>query len=174
MDPASKPLRLFFAVPVDESVKAAAAKTQAELKAAGVEARWTDPASLHLTLRFLGDTPKERLPAARLALAALAGAGGFDAAFDRLGSFPGVIWAGVGDGSARLAALAARLADALTRAGFTADERPFQAHLTLGRGERRPPPTGLDWRWRARSVVLYESRLSSRGAVHVPLDGAQL
>lgn len=174
-----KPLRLFFAVPVGEAVKEAAAREGERLRAAGVRARWLEPETLHLTLRFLGSMPEERLPALERSLeAAVAQRAPFDLRFDRLGTFGDrVLWAGVGEGAAPLEALAEALAAALEKEGVPREERPFRAHLTLGRPERRVPAAALgplDWSCRAEQVVLYESRLSPKGAEHRALRSAAM
>lgn len=190
MDGASKPLRLFIAVPVTDEVKAEAARSAAELAKAGADVSWVAPASMHLTLRFLGSTPAERLPALERALdAAARGRSPFSLEFDHLGFFgapraPKVIWAGVGPGLEPLRSLAAALARALEAEGVPREERPFAAHLTLGRvrSARRsaallralkegPPPR---WTCPVERVALFSSALSSAGSVHSPLRERRL
>jgi RNA 2',3'-cyclic 3'-phosphodiesterase len=99
--------------------------------------RWTDPASWHLTLAFLGAVPSDDVPALADRVGAVAGrhrahrvgTGG-------LGAFPhprraGVVWYGV-EPDAALGALAADLAQDLSL--DVGD--PFQPHLTLARARR--------------------------------------
>ena len=61
------------------------------------------------------------------------------------------------------------------RCGLPAEERPFRAHLTLGR-LRRPAPVPIERvagpepvSFPVEEVVLYESRLASSGARYIPL-----
>ncbi|SFK86700.1 2'-5' RNA ligase [Geodermatophilus ruber] len=136
--------------------------------------RWTSPARWHLTLLFLGQVPPDAVddlvaaagpavaPTPPLTLR-LAGGG-------RFGSRrrPQICWAGVsGDGDA-LTALAARLATAARGLHLPVEERPFRAHLTLGRWRPGRPGDGdLPERlagyqgpdWPVTEVELLESHL---------------
>ncbi|WP_258372885.1 RNA 2',3'-cyclic phosphodiesterase [Modestobacter versicolor] len=146
------------------------------LRAAPGAPRWTPPSRWHLTLLFLGDVPATALgpftDAVAPAVAAtppmslqLAGAG-------RFGSRrrPTVCWAGLSGDVAELTALALRLATAARAVGLPVEDRPFRAHLTLGRwragrdadgdlpdrlaGHRGPV-------WPVTEVVLWRSHLGS-------------
>jgi len=182
---ADAPLRLFFAVPVDDAVRAAARAVIESLRRCGADARWADVDTMHLTLRFLGQTPASTVAALEKALAqAVAGKAAFDVAFDRLGSFkdrglPKVVWAGIGEGAQRLGDLAGALNAALKAAGFPDEDREFKAHLTLGRlrsprgasflrkalAEAKP----LDWRLRVDRAALFKSELTPSGPRHSEL-----
>jgi 2'-5' RNA ligase len=58
-------------------------------------------------------------------------------------------------------------------AGFEREERPFRAHLTLGRWRERVPrpdlPTADLGSTRLDTLVLFRSELRSSGAVYTPL-----
>lgn len=109
--------------------------------------RWVDRENLHLTVRFLGETPGERLEAVMEAgREAAAGVGSFSLSVGGLGFFPPrgavrVVWVGVGE-SAGLLRLRERLEEALFSRGFVREEREFHPHLTLARA-REPVPRGL-------------------------------
>ncbi len=136
----------------------------------------------HLTLRFLGDTSvaaRERL-LEELRTATLGSP--FALEFGRCGAFPrparaSVLWLGVAQGEAPLRALAAEVEDAVGRAGWTPETRPFSPHLTVSRMqppqdvrallERIPP---FPARLAVEEVVLYRSH-PGRGPVrYEPLD----
>ena len=81
---------------------------------------------------------------------------------------PTVCWAGVAGDVAPLTALAARLAGASRSVGLPVEDRPFRAHLTLGRWRPGRPADGdlpqrlADHRgpeWPVREVVLWRSHL---------------
>jgi RNA 2',3'-cyclic 3'-phosphodiesterase len=93
----------------------------------------------------------------------LAGAGRFGSRHR-----PAVCWAGVSGGVRELTALADRLAGAARAAGLTVDDRPYRAHLTLGRWRPGRPADGdlpdrlASYRgpqWPVREVVLWRSHL---------------
>jgi len=97
--------------------------------------RWGDPANWHLTFVFLGDVDPGTIDALTDRLAAAAARHEpTRVATGGLGGFPSstrarVAWYGVGDPEARLRALA----DDVGRAVDLDPDRPFNAHVTLGR-----------------------------------------
>lgn len=153
--------------------------------------RWAVTENLHLTVRFLGATAPDRIPdvvaateeTARGAApftVRLAGAGAFPAA-DR----PRVVWLGIVEGTAELAALAGSLSDGLSGRGWERDERPFRAHLTLGRADGVPgarravealadAAATLDAAWTVDRLVVYQSDLGRGPVRYRPLATALL
>ena len=174
--------RLFVAVPVADDVREAVAALMRELAGAPIEQRalgqprWVSVGGLHLTLRFLGATPNERIPELSGALTAVArGVEPFRIELGGGGAFPSpahprVLWIGVASGEPQLAQLSERLNDELSGYGWPRDERPFNAHLTLARTDGVP---GSDVRarrlielahdvrlgWQADDLVLYRSHI---------------
>ncbi|CAN5288780.1 RNA 2',3'-cyclic phosphodiesterase [soil metagenome] len=130
--------RRFAAVEVPGEVRAAVDGALAPLRRRCPGLRWSDPAGWHLTVAFLGALPAVRVDAARVALAGAAGAcPPFTTRLDgRLGSFAGVLWAGVVP-DAGLEALAAEVRARLEDAGLPSGQRPFRGHLTLARARGR-------------------------------------
>ena len=55
-------LRLFFAVPLPDEIRAAASELQQECACDELKIGWTRPQNMHFTLKFLGDTPESRVP----------------------------------------------------------------------------------------------------------------
>ena len=110
---------------------------------------WVKPDNLHYTLRFLGEVGEDgaRRAARGGAPRPRRAARAFDATLGALGAFPNarrarVIWLGMTEGGEPLVALARALERALARRGFDREaDKPFSAHLTLGR-VREPGP---DW-----------------------------
>jgi 2'-5' RNA ligase len=178
-------MRCFVAIPLPDEVKAkvAAVQTEARRRCGDVDMRWTAPASLHLTLKFLGTVAAERFDAVRTTLdRAVEGVRLPVLSLAGLGAFPQprrarVLWLGVTDGAAALVDLAAAMDRASAALGFEPERRPFAPHLTLGRV--RAPRGGGDLRdalaagegatagsWTPEAVVLYESHLRPGGALH--------
>ena len=172
--------RLFLAIKVPASIAAVLAGSS---KPVGGIA-WAKPDRLHLTLRFLGDTPppvlgplREQLRTIRVACFRIPVAG--------LGVFPPqgpprVLWCGVGPGHPVLCQLRQRIDDALLALGLEADRRTFVPHFTLARLDAVNPERLAGWLHRHRAFAaapflvdrfaLYASELRPTGAVHTALE----
>lgn len=141
--------RVFIAVETPRALRERVAWVREKLGGTGAPVRWVDPAQAHLTLRFLGEVPDEQLEAVRQAMAgAAAGVAPFSVTYQGVGSFgprgrPRVIWLGVGGGVEALAALAARLENALRAAGFPPSDKLFSPHVTVGRVHDPAPTAAL-------------------------------
>lgn len=150
---------------------------------AGADLRWVPPASLHLTLKFLGWTRHTALDAVRDALErATEGAPRLTFRTARIGAFPSldkaaVVYAAVEDGAGALAALAARIETAMVELGYPAEPRPFHPHITLARirepRETRvvkdlvlPVAEQMFGDTRVDAVTLFESETKSSGSVY--------
>ena len=86
------------------------------------------------------------------------------------------MWLGLAAGDELVGAIAAEVATRLLPLGFTPEDRPFHAHLTLAR--LKPPRSVADALgvlasdpvgdpWPVDEVVVYESRLRRTGAEYV-------
>lgn len=195
MSEAASPLRLFVGIAVHPVVREALLHTQAVLRSAvhgaGGRVRWVRPDGMHITLAFLGDTPRARLGAVAAALdAAARGVAPVSVVVEGMGTFgrptPAALWAGVRAHGA-LAALQGRVVGALAAAGFDAGEtRTFVPHVTLGRVKHWPRDLatnglfGFDANaafggFAARRVTLFQSeRRTDGGNVYVPLHDVVL
>ncbi len=181
-------LRIFFAIELDDASRRAAHAVAQQLAAAprGDAVRWVRPEAYHVTLRFLGTTPRGRIAdlvaAATRATRAIAP---FEA---RLGALAGLPAQGpraiVVDVAPHepLAALAAQVESAAVAAGFPAESRAFRPHLTLGRiRERRGRAPLLDPAlapaaapFVVASFALFQSDLDAGGARYTPLERVPL
>jgi len=138
-------IRAFIAVPLPEPLLAELARVQASLEkqVPPRSVRWVRPEGIHLTLKFLGDTRTDRLPAIQEALASVArDAQACTFTVGELGCFPNahrprVIWVGVQEPSGRLAALQDAVEEAVAPFGYPPEGRGFTPHLTLGRVQRQ-------------------------------------
>lgn len=149
------------------------------------EVRWTHQENVHLTLKFLDDTGEEALEGIRAALKEVAGRhASFYIQPSRLGAFPSagkarVLWSGVDEGSAELAALAADVECSLEPLGFGREERVYRPHATLGRARRGPVKVAEEYVVRIPGFVagrldLTESVLGTRGATYRTLESYTL
>lgn len=104
-----------------------------------VRASWVRDENLHLTLKFLGDTPVAKVEAlAQAAQRAATTHSPFEIIVGGCGAFPPkgqprVLWVGLEDPSGQLALLRTALENECADVGFPREERPFRPHLTIAR-----------------------------------------
>lgn len=134
-------LRTFIAIELDEALRGAIARVQEKLKRqmpAG-SVKWVTPGGIHLTLKFLGDTPAARLTEIETALrAASREFEPFEVVVEGRGCFPNfrrprVIWVAVRDRGQVLSRLQAAVEQRVAPLGWPTEQRAFSPHLTLGR-----------------------------------------
>ena len=144
------------------------------------------PGSIHITLKFLGDTPDTVTDELMLAMEkSVAGVSPFKLEVRQLGAFPSfdrpqVIWVGVNGEMEKLAQLQKNLEINTEQLGFKRESRAFSPHLTLGRvrdGARpdeiqrigklisETPFTALH-NIEVRKINLLKSQLTPAGAIH--------
>jgi RNA 2',3'-cyclic 3'-phosphodiesterase len=169
--------RLFVAVDLPEELRPAVARLCQGIGGA----RWTRPEQLHITLRFLGDTPEDRLADMRARLRqvrmprfelALRGTGVFPPAGARKPAR--VLWLGF-DPPEPLQTLKYAI-DAVLGPDPETAKRGFSPHLTLARFPTRPhhdldrflaEHAGFDdGSFLASNFHLYRSTLRPEGALH--------
>ena len=101
--------------------------------------KWVDSNSIHITLKFLGDTSDTIIDNLLLAMAeSVIGITPFHLETHQLGAFPAVdrpqvVWAGVSGDVYKLARLRENIEKNTEALGFKRELRPFSPHLTLGR-----------------------------------------
>jgi len=129
-------MRLFVALDLEEQIRRRISLYVQGLSGFAPEARWAAAASLHVTLKFIGEQPEEQMPHLQEALAAiqtrpislaLRGSGFFPTA-----SKPRVFWLGI-KAAQDLPDLAAHVDKALTALAIPREEHSFAPHLTLAR-----------------------------------------
>jgi len=135
-------LRLFIAIELDHAAKRALGRLIERLDDLPAKVRWVRPEQMHLTLRFLGETPAEQVHQIAAAMQrAASGVEPFEFVLRNVGGFPDlrrprVIWVGVDEPTGALARLYDRLTAALAELGYQSQDRAFTAHITLGRVQR--------------------------------------
>jgi len=131
--------RLFVSVDLDSLAEEVHAVQELFAGASGV--RPVDPQQVHVTLKFLGDTDPDRIPALVEELRAAvadSGVGPFEAEIGGLGVFPSleyisVVWLGVREGSAPMTALQAAIEERTVAMGFDPEDHEFTPHVTVAR-----------------------------------------
>ena len=180
--------RLFIAVPIAEALRGCVSRIiSGDEGLRRMPVRWTPAGNLHLTVQFLGDVEEKRIPTLKAILDRLSihidpgvlrisGAGAFPNKKD-----PSILWLGFEENPA-LPGIRKQIDEALTRAAFEIDRKPFRAHLTLGRVQRDRHLTAEELRHFETAfkadlfpdspldhVTLFESRLRPGGPIYTGL-----
>jgi RNA 2',3'-cyclic 3'-phosphodiesterase len=188
---ARKPIamRLFVAIEISDEARLHLMQVQKTLQAAVQKSmiRWTDPAKVHLTLKFLGEVRDGDVPGVTGALAGI-----------RMTTtslllrptgllfFPPrgplrIVGAEMGGDVEALGALQARIEEACAELGLPRENRKYCPHLTIGRAKgevggrvRQDLTRNMEGLWpgpefRAREFVLIESRPGRAGSEYTKL-----
>lgn len=187
-------MRLFIAIEMNRSVEEAARqviddlRTRASRLAPRAKITWSAPERLHLTVRFIGEADETRAQAIKSALGPTIDAAVFDVTVEGVGAFPPkgplrVFWAGLTDGRDGLIDVERAVSQRLETL-VPAEDRTYSPHLTLARVKdsaglsRATLLEGLSTthfgRVHVDAITLFESRLSPKGAAHVPLQRTAL
>jgi len=187
-------VRIFVGVGLPPGVRDAVDGSVDPLRRTRPPVSWVPVANLHITLKFLGETPQQRMPVLEETLDAVAaGCAPFSLRAAGGGVFPGVrsprvLWVGFGEPLELAGELQQNMENALSGAGFPREDRRFHPHITVGR-VRGALPAGWGERFvrslsgrdfgivPVESLRMFESRLAPGGAIyHVvrefPLTGS--
>jgi len=150
--------------------------------------RWVPARNIHLTLKFLGEVSSNNLELlTKILQAEIPRHRCFEIKVGTLGAFPSihrprVIWIGV-EAPGDLMSLQRSIEAETTRLGYAPEERPFSAHLTLGRVSHNASPdevrvigemlkgctVGQLGATTVERVRLFRSDLEPGGAIYTPL-----
>jgi RNA 2',3'-cyclic 3'-phosphodiesterase len=184
-------LRLFLAINLPAELRREVHAATVPLRECAPDVGWVEEHRLHLTLKFLGEQPAERMAEIEAAVAHVAGQhrellmslGGISA-------FPNfrrarVVWMSVAQES-RLELLHHDVEVACEQLGFEVEGRPFRPHVTLARVKTPLPEERLKQMRRVakqteyrsefivRSIDLMQSDLSTAGPAYTTLVAAAL
>jgi RNA 2',3'-cyclic 3'-phosphodiesterase len=174
-------IRTFIGIPIPSTPPLRDALKQ--LNRFGRSVKPTSPENLHLTLKFLGDTPRSQLNEIKKTIQlATANIPLHDIELTGLGAFPNVsrpsvAWIGLRP-TDHLKHIAAELDRLLEPLGFTPETRPFHPHLTLayvkgaasGLSEAIIEGRDLNFGTATISAVdLYQSELTPAGSRYTSL-----
>lgn len=173
-------MRLFTAIDIPKAVREALTQTIQQLKPVA-KIRWSKPENLHITTKFLGEVPPERLAAVVAALQGMASTGPIPIEVRGIGWFPNphsprVLFAGI-QAPEWLGQLHIRTDEALGALGVPAETKPFRPHLTVARMEAKTEVANLRQAifhlpgnqfgaFTAERFHLYESLTGGAGSVY--------
>ena len=182
-------VRCFAALPISAASREVLGRALKPFLDLGWPVRWVRPDTVHVTLKFFGEIPRERADAIAESLDfAVAGIGPLALSLSSFGAFPEndrvrVLWAGV-DAPTALELLQDRVETRSEELGFAGEGIIFRPHVTIGRvreGERLPRAetdrlfaTPLSAPFAADRVMLYESTMREGGAEYTALHTAVL
>jgi RNA 2',3'-cyclic 3'-phosphodiesterase len=179
-------IRSFIAIEVPELLRVKMEGVQRDLRRTGADVKWVRPEGIHLTLKFLGSISPDEAEKISQAIAPIVAQWvPFSLRIRGLGCFPSarnprIIWLGIDQGVEAVLALQKAIEDTAAAEGFAPEDRPFKAHLTLGRVRSPKGREGLNESlapckdveigvFRADRVYLFKSELRPSGAVHTKL-----
>ena len=183
-------IRTFIAVPIPIITSVAACLTNLKSKLVNDKIKWIDPANMHITLFFMGDTEEEKIAEIETYLQdAFFDFTSFEIELSELGLFsrqgrPQVIWMGI-KRIKELTEIKKSIDNKLSQIGFQPEDRPFKPHLTLGRVKYVSDKKQLNdlvqrdkmkvyGRVKINEIILYKSELTSAGPIYTPLETVQL
>jgi RNA 2',3'-cyclic 3'-phosphodiesterase len=187
MSSPDKNIRAFLAIEPQEDILRAISGLQEKLKREiSGHISWTKPQGQHLTLKFFGDiSPEDVKNISTTVQNSTALAAALNLRIEKLGLFPDarrprVLWCGVAGDGEKLATLQKQLDTDFAGIGFPKEDRPFRAHLTLGRIKDVHGLTGLSEAlnkysnfaagvFSCRELILFQSKLLPQGAVYTKL-----
>jgi 2'-5' RNA ligase len=199
-------IRAFLAVELSQELQAELATVQQDLKRRiepemkrDTRISWARPASIHLTIKFLGDMDEQVIDPLLVAVEETIGSQiPVNVPLEQLGAFPRhqsprVLWVGPSENwergaeAKRIAEIHGAIEQACEGLSFLRETRPFSPHLTLARikvGERhvgvalakagvldRPLSLGS---LAVEAVVLMKSELKPTGSVYTKLWAVRL
>ena len=128
----------FIAVPINPMIKQSIAVKQNDLKDSKLMFKqWTHAEDFHITLKFLGPIPAEKLSKLIFWLSRIDTLSAFELIIDGIGTFgnpnrPRVLWIGVQENNT-LSKLYKEVELVCKNIGFSTENRPYRPHITLAK-----------------------------------------
>ena len=185
-------LRVFCAIEIPENIRQRISQHAQQLREAlpDVQASWTKPDNIHLTLKFFGSiSQSDVVKASQAAARTIEGSSPFTIEIVGAGSFPSrgparVLWIGIDDPTGSLSHLQQKLDIECEQAGFPKEDRAFHPHLTVARLRSPRGARALADKHKAlgfhaaelevSSLILFRSQLSSKGSTYSRISSHRL
>lgn len=184
-----KSIRTFIALEISEAIKEEITKIQDEIKQSNsISGKWVLKDNMHLTLKFLGDTPLDKVKKVKEAIQDCFREDNLiNCNVAKVGVFPNdrfarVIWVGIEKGDIEIINLAKKIEKILSKLGFKKEKKDFKTHITICR-----PKQILDRNhfqlilekinnsfqpkeFVINKIIFFESRLTPQGPIYTPLS----
>jgi len=180
-------MRIFIALEIPKKIKEEISKTQNQLKAAGIQARWVKPEIAHLTLIFLGETAPNKVgEIEKILKEAGSQISPVNLWLEKVDCFPSptkakIIHLSLKGELGKLNTLALKIRKLLKKQKINFDQKPFVPHLTLGR-LKKPQNVSeilskikiLRQNFFVYQLLLIQSTLTSQGPIYKTLRSLEL
>jgi 2'-5' RNA ligase len=163
-------LRTFIAVdfPIEIKEKIIEITAYFQSKLPPAQIKWVEPDHMHLTLKFMGETPHDKLVQIKQSIHQVISVfPSFEIEIKALGMYPNnqrhrVIWLGI-NAENHLILLHNQLDQALKGEGIKSDRRPFSPHLTIGRVRRNADQESII----QIGKILSQFKIASLGSIKI-------
>ncbi len=190
MENETSEIRSFIAIELPVEVREQLLILENKLKGKlNIPASWVKPDNIHLTLKFLGNVPQEKISYIGDALTTIMQqVPPFYLELDAPGAFPNakrprILWVGLAGDLRELVTLHKDIDTVLNCLGFPPENRPFSPHLTLCRIRENMPATLItdightlntvevedNARFQVVELTLFKSLLTPGGPIYTRL-----
>lgn len=174
-------LRLFIAIDLPQIIKQGLLQVEKDISPYNWPAKWVKPDNQHLTIKFLGNTPQEKIETIKKNIKDISsGFNPFELVVKSIGVYPShrnprILWAGISENQGFLTKLNNMIEDGMEPLGFIREKRDFSPHLTLARlsgfcpnAEKvlRKNSELIFGKFNVSDIVLYQSTLTPKGAIY--------
>ena len=181
-------MRAFIAIPLPDNTHKELSLLQDRLRKSNADIKWTNPADIHITLKFLGDIDEKAMSLIAQAVRDTSKQHtSFDISIAKAGAFPSpsrpqTIWAGIHEDRPACIILQKQIELCAEKSGIKKEGRSFFPHLTLGRVRSQKNKQALikileiekDFSITTKipvtKVVLFSSLLTSQGPIYSSLE----
>ncbi|MEW6170134.1 MAG: RNA 2',3'-cyclic phosphodiesterase [Candidatus Omnitrophota bacterium] len=178
-------MRAFIGISLPEDIQKYLKSIQELLKKSRDDVKWIEPGNIHLTLKFLGEITQEQTQGIKTILEDVACKFmSLELQLRELGAFPKldfarILWVGLDDKTGSLKKIAHDLDRSLVKLGIPKEDKPFSAHITLGRIKNPKKDLKLqelliknkiqNLSFVFKEITFFKSTLSSSGPVYETL-----
>ena len=179
-----KTARLFIGFPLSEEVRTRIIHVCDLIKKRDYDIRWVRKENMHVTVKFLGDTPEVKIPEISRVMKGVSSYMPFEMEIGGIGAFSSlasarVIWVGAYDESGTVNKIYKEVEFGIKGLGFKKEKRSYTPHITVGRSRKRPvclngieqlPVNDERITMQISELLLYRSKLGSGGAEYTVVE----
>ncbi|MFC2154993.1 RNA 2',3'-cyclic phosphodiesterase [Acidobacteriota bacterium] len=135
-------MRIFIGIKFDDNTRREIDRALKPFKKISSPIKWVKTENIHLTLKFIGEVPAEKVTRVEESLTQRDfNVGAFDLEIAGFGKFGrdselNILWVGIKKNE-KLEDIYRRIEDSFYTIGIPKEQRPFKAHLTVGRNKKR-------------------------------------